>query len=268
MTYVIETDEYVGGGFCPAKEILNIGGVLYLACDYGNLMCVNTDKRGYNLCEYARAFPTDKGPLYYYDGTSYQPILLSTDTGTTETKNSVTAYYNVQGNTQGRGYFYEYGIVPVSVKDGVYYLLEEPMNPVAESEIAPWYYTFAGRRYLCEMATRFDDCGSPYLAKNTIKNSVVIAAKSAGNSAFETLVRTERDEWEKIEQTVSGNAGFTDMSFAGFSFRSRKELIFVSKERKHKWVKKQFCFRGDCFMKPFGIYNVGYGYYFYGKVRI
>ena len=168
----------------------------------------------------------------------------------------------------GQGYRL-WGEIPIERgSDGNIYRLELPINSVSRYEMDSYWYTYCGRGYRSELATRYDDCGSPFLAKNTLHDSLVITAKAMRNSNFIMMVRTDRKEWGiTTERVVASQADFSSLSFDAHSFGSRRMLIYKSREREKKWVRKQYCMRVDCFRSPFGIYNLGYGYSIYGKVR-
>lgn len=256
------TDEFVGGYFCPARQVLNLGGVLYFSFDNGGLCCFNTDKRGINFCSYSQEADT----LYVQVDGSMVRVAIKDSEAVVQAKETVPAY--IYENGQG---YRLWGEIPIERgNDGNIYRLELPLNPVSRYEMDSHWYTYCGRRYRSELATRYDDCGSPFLAKNTLYDSLVITAKSMSNSNFLMMVRTDREEWGSwkiIERTVASQADFTNFYFDAHSFRSRRMLIYKSREREKKWVRKQYCLQVDCFRTPFGIYNLGYGYSIYGKVR-
>ncbi len=262
MEAVTLTDEYVGGYFCPARQVLNLGGVLYFSFDNGGICCFNTDKRGINFCTYSNG----SDALYVPESGSMISVRLKSSDEVVQSGEIVPAYIY----ETGKGYRL-WGEIPIERgSDGHIYRLELPLNPVSRYEMDSHWYTYCGRSYRSELATRYDDCGSPFLAKNTLHDSLVITAKSMSNSNFLMMVRTDREEWgawKIIERTVASQADFTNFYFDAHSFRSRRMLIYKSREREKKWVRKQYCLQVDCFRTPFGIYNLGYGYTIYGKVR-
>lgn len=262
MEAVTATDEYVGGYFCPARQVLNLGGVLYFSFDNGGICCFNTDKRGINFCSYSQIADV----LYIQEGGSMVRVAIKDSENVVQSGEIVPAYTY----ESGKGYRL-WGEIPIERgSDGYIYRLELPLNPVSRYEMDSHWYTYCGRSYRSEMATRYDDCGTPFLSKCTIHDSLVITAKSMSNSSFRMMVRTDREEWgawKIIERTVASQADFTNFYFDAQSFRSRRMLIYKSREREKKWVRKQYCLQTDCFKTPFGIYNLGYGYSIYGKVR-
>lgn len=260
MEAVTETDEYAGGRFRPARQVLNLDGVLYFAFDDGGICCFNTDKRGINYCTYGES----DHRLFIEAGDAMIEVLQKDSEAIVMSGERVPAYVS----QAELGYRYSHDVWIERAADGNIYLLEPPLNPVSRYELDPYWYTYCGRRYRSSMATRFDDCGSPYLAKNTVSDSLVITAKAMRGSWFDLLVRTEREEWKRVERVDASQADFTDLQFDVHSFRSRRELTYKSRERMKKWVKKQYCLQADCFRSPFGIYNLGYGYIIYGKVRV
>lgn len=265
MAYIPETmeavssyREYVGGVFTPARQVLTLGDVLYFAFD-GGICCFNTDKRGINFC----TFSDGSEELYISENGAMVKLLIKEDDSSVVQSGEVAIAY--QKTTVG---YRPFGEVQIYRESDRIYRLESPMNPVSRFEMDSYWYTYCGRSYRSEMATAFDDCRTPFLSKNTIHDSLVISAKVMQGSRFKVLCRTEREEWKTVEEISAGHATFTDLNFGAHSFRSRRELIYKSRERAKKWVKKQLCFSADCFRSPFGIYNLGYGYTIYGKVKI
>ena len=194
------------------------------------------------------------------------PVAVKSSDAVVQSRENVPAYTYVSG----KGYRL-WGEIPIERgANGIVYRLEQPLNPVSRYEMDSYWYTYCGRSYQSEMATRYDDCGTPYLSKCTVRDSLVITSKSMSNSSFRMMVRTDREEWgawKIIERTVASQADFTNFYFDAHSFRSRRMMIYKSREREKKWVRKQYCLQVNCFRTPFGIYNIGYGYTIYGKVR-
>lgn len=265
---VVQTEERAGGTLRPARYMCtrNTGTdeELYFLTDDGIIYKVNTDMRGYSLCEEAMEFPDNETLYFWYpDDNIYLPLHLS-ETGTEHWLKDKTMAYRRLGENYveyGLVYTYRYGDLTQV------YFCDEPFYTVGEKDIDPYWYTYDNHSYSCEIATRYDDCGSPHLSKNTIKNSVAITAKTFRRSAFDVLARSERKEWKKIETVDASHGDFTETDFAAYSFRSRREYIYRSDEYLKKWVRKQYDFKNDCYRKPFGIYSIAFGYYIHGKVQ-
>ena len=262
---VVMTDELADGIFSPLRFMLSYKDSLYFITDNGKFYKVNTDKRGYALCEIAEEFP-DNEQLYIYENGVYYPLDLG---------NGIYTYYDreqwinekVPAYTLKNGIYISYGNVWVCRVFSSIFYCEEPFYAIEPQDIDPYWYSFGQHRYECEIATKYDDCGIPHMSKDTVKNSVVVTCKTFNNSAFEVMAKSERKEWKSNEKVDASQADFTDVDFGIYSFRSRREYIYRSDEHLKKWTRKQYSFKSSVYRNPFGLISVAYGYTIHGKVQ-
>lgn len=130
------------------------------------------------------------------------------------------------------------------------------------------YYTFCGRRYSAWIALKSDNCGVPHLTKRTSRKTCVMKLKAMFGSMVNVKVRTDREDWEDVVTSQTNTMfSFEEMNFGNFTFSSNRETIVTLKEKKKKWVEKQFLFKSDGFKAPFGLYNITFNYEIQGRVK-
>lgn len=130
------------------------------------------------------------------------------------------------------------------------------------------FYSFAGHRYESRVAYKSDNCGVPHFTKRTSRKTCVLKLKAMQGSDVEVKVRTDRESWEAVETSGSNNIfSFDDMDFGNFTFDSDDETIVVVKEKKKKWVEKQFLIRSNKYNSPFGVYGLSFNYEIQGRVK-
>ena len=130
------------------------------------------------------------------------------------------------------------------------------------------FYNFAGHRYSSYVALKSDDCGVPHLTKRTTRKTCVLKLKSMAGSRVTVKVKTDRETWEELDTSQSNNIfSFDDVDFDNFTFSSDDETIVCIKDKKKKWVEKQYLLRSDGYQSPFGFYNLVYNYEIQGRVK-
>lgn len=130
------------------------------------------------------------------------------------------------------------------------------------------WYTFAGHGYDSTVTLKSDNCGVPHLTKRTTRKTCVLKLKSMEGSAVNVLVRTDREAYEKVSDSLSNTIfNFDDIDFENFSFDTDTERIVALKEKKKKWVEKQFRLESTGYMRPFGFYSLTYNYEIQGRVK-
>ena len=130
------------------------------------------------------------------------------------------------------------------------------------------YYTFCGRRYQSLIALKSDNCGVPHLTKRTARKTCVMKLKAMPGSAVNVKVRSDREDWEDVVSSQTNTMfSFDELNFGNFTFASNGETIVTLKEKKKKWVEKQFLFKSDGFKSPFGLYNITFNYEIQGRVK-
>ena len=131
---------------------------------------------------------------------------------------------------------------------------------VPSDKIHRSYYTHNGRRYLSGFSTKKDNCGMPHLDKDTVPRSLVIKSKTMTGSRYTLHVRTDREGWERVEMPTMTEANYFAEDFSNASFMTSDEVILPAREKKRRWVEKQYYFFSDGYCQPFGIYYITYRY--------
>jgi hypothetical protein len=130
------------------------------------------------------------------------------------------------------------------------------------------WYTFEGRKYNSSITLKSDNCGVPHLTKRTTRKTCVIKLKSMQGSQIDVFVRTDREAYEKIENSLTGTMfDFGDVNFENFTFATETDKTVVVKEKKKKWVEKQFTIESNGYMAPFGLYSLTYNYEIQGRIK-
>ena len=130
------------------------------------------------------------------------------------------------------------------------------------------FYSFAGHRYYSWVAFKSDNCGAPHLTKRTSRKTCVVKLKAMAGSRVTVKVRTDRESWEEVDTSQSNNIfSFDDLDFDNFTFNSDDDSIVVVKDKKKKWVEKQFLLCSDGYLSPFGLYGLSYNYEIQGRVK-
>ena len=141
-------------------------------------------------------------------------------------------------------------------------------DEVAPDAIHRSFYTFAGHRYGSHVAFKSDNCGVSHLTKRTTPKTCVMKLKAMLGSLVKVRVRTDRETWEEVATSQSNNVfSFDDVDFDNFTFDGDEERIITVKEKKKKWVEKQFLLTADGYMTPFGFYSLTYNYEIQGRVK-
>lgn len=134
-------------------------------------------------------------------------------------------------------------------------------------KIHPIYYSFAGHRVKYEIKTALDNCGIPHLTKNTVKNSLVIKARSYTNRSIRCDVITDRGEKVTVGTFPSRDMGFDDFSFDTPLWYVGKYTSSALPERQKRWIEKQIVLTSDKYCSPISIYSVSYRYEIKGKIK-
>ena len=139
-------------------------------------------------------------------------------------------------------------------------------DPVEKDSIHREYYTFNGRAYRCGFSLKSDNCGYPYMSKNTVAKSLVIKSRAKSGSRFEINVRTNRNDWVHCDSVTSSCSDFSFLEFDNLSFCTSDDIFTVSAENCKRWCEKQYYIYADCFKSPFGVYYLSYLYHLAGRV--
>ena len=137
---------------------------------------------------------------------------------------------------------------------------------VIYNQIDRSFYSFNGVAYRSGCSFRLDDCGKKSVTKNTECGTTAIRFKTMpGSRAWINITLNGRD-WSRVE-TFNSRFDFADIQFSNFSFTENEDNVMILPELTRGWVNKQYYIYNDVYENPFGIYELSYMYYVYGKIR-
>ena len=129
------------------------------------------------------------------------------------------------------------------------------------------FYSFNGVAYLSGCSTRLDDCDGKGVVKNTECGTTAIRFKMMPGSRARINVTLNGRDWHNLGEAYNSRFDFTDLQFSNFSFGENENNVVVIPELTRGWVQKQYYIYNDRFEEPFGIYELSYAYYVYGKIH-
>lgn len=128
------------------------------------------------------------------------------------------------------------------------------------------FYSFNGVAYRSGCSFRLDDCDKKSVAKCTECGTTAVRFKTMpGSRAWINITLNGRD-WYNVE-SFNSRFDFADMEFSNLSFTENEDNVLIVPELTRNWVNKQYYIYNDVFEDPFGLYELSYVYYVYGKIR-
>ncbi|MBQ7363199.1 MAG: leucine-rich repeat protein [Clostridia bacterium] len=115
--------------------------------------------------------------------------------------------------------------------------------------------------------TKFDDCDIPHLAKNTVKNSLVVKCKSYPGNKMHLEVGTDKTGYKEIASFTGGGLDFSSLDFSALSFDHTEYTTIPFREREKDWVEKQISIYCDSPHSPIGILSISYRYTVKGNIK-
>lgn len=129
------------------------------------------------------------------------------------------------------------------------------------------FYSFGGVAYLSGCSVRLDDCDAKGVIKNTECGTTAIRFKMMPGSRARINVSMNGRDWHSLGEAYNSRFDFTDLQFSNFSFGENENNVVVIPELTRGWVQKQYYIYNDRFEEPFGLYELSYAYYVYGKIH-
>ena len=129
------------------------------------------------------------------------------------------------------------------------------------------FYSFNGVAYLSGCSTRLDDCGKKSVTKSTEYGTTAVRFKMMPGSRARINVTLDGRNWRTLGEAYNSRFDFTDLQFSNFSFGENENNVCILPELTRSWVNKQYYIYNDRFEEPFGLYELSYVYYIYGKIR-
>lgn len=129
------------------------------------------------------------------------------------------------------------------------------------------FYSFAGVAYKSGCSMRLDDCGKKSVSKYTECGTTAVRFKAMPGSRAKVNVSLNGRDWYPLAEVFNSRFDFTDLQFSNFSFGEDENNVVILPELTRGWVQKQYYVYNDRFEEPFGLYELSYMYYVYGKIR-
>jgi hypothetical protein len=74
-------------------------------------------------------------------------------------------------------------------------------------------------------------------------------------------------DWHNLGEAYNSRFDFADIQFSNFSFGENENNLVIIPELTRGWAMKQYYVYNDRFEEPFGLYELSYVYYIYGRIR-
>ena len=158
------------------------------------------------------------------------------------------------------------GIAPDSIVDSDSYD-EDEYTAMMGNKIHPLYYSFAGHTPYYIIKTALDNCGIPHLTKNTVKNSLVIKAKSYSSNVIDCEVCSDNRDAVYVGSFPPYYESFDDFDFMVEPWYASRYTSVSLPENEKKWIEKQLTLLSGKFASPISIYSITYRYVIKGKIK-
>ena len=158
------------------------------------------------------------------------------------------------------------GIAPESVRSAPDFD-EEEYAKYMSNKIHPEYYSFNSHAPTYVVRTALDNCGVPHLTKNTVKNSLVIKAKSYTSDAIACEVITDGNDPVSVGSFPAASVGFDDFSFISAPWYVSRYTSVTLPEHEKRWIEKQIALSASSFESPISIYSITYRYTIKGRIK-
>lgn len=133
--------------------------------------------------------------------------------------------------------------------------------------IHPDYYSFAGHAPRYAIKTKRDNCGIPYMAKDTVKNTLTLRCRGTAGSDVHVEVGTDRAGYCEIAHFPTHSIDFSDLSFADISLDTGIYISVPFRERERGWNEKEITVYSDSPASPIAISSISYRYTVSGKIK-
>ena len=128
------------------------------------------------------------------------------------------------------------------------------------------FYSFGGVAYRSGCSFRLDDCGKKSVTKYTECGTTAVRFKMMPGRA-KINVSLDGRNWHRLGEAFNSRFDFADLQFSNFSFGENENNVVILPELTRGWTQKQYFVYNDRFEEPFGLYELSYVYYVYGKIR-
>ncbi len=158
------------------------------------------------------------------------------------------------------------GVAPQSVMDSDEYD-EVEYAALMGNRIHPYYYSFDHHPAKYVIKTSLDDCGIPHLTKNTVKNSLIVKAKSYAANSIKCDIVTDSQDSVHISSFPTAGTSFDDFDFSDMPWNVPRYLATALPEKEKRWIEKQVILSCDKFASPLSVYSISYRYTIKGNIK-
>lgn len=133
--------------------------------------------------------------------------------------------------------------------------------------IHPYYYTFGMHEVSYTLATVPDDCGLPYMEKNTVRGTCTLKFKCMSDAEITVMTKTDSNGIRELCRIHSGTHDFSSSDFSRIALDGSGYATLALKEYERGWIEKQYILNATGFRTPIGIHSLSYRYKTKGKIR-
>ncbi len=133
--------------------------------------------------------------------------------------------------------------------------------------IHPDFYDFDRHAPHYELMTALDDCGIPHLAKDMVKNSLVLKCQSYASSRLSLSVATDRELLREEAILPASFLSFSDVDFSALALSENDTFTVPLALRTRRFTEQQIAVTSDASRSPFGIYTIAYRFRVRGRIR-
>ncbi len=135
------------------------------------------------------------------------------------------------------------------------------------NSLHPIFYSFADHSPTYALVTSFDDCGYPYLHKDTVPLSFVICCKSGAAGNMDCVISTDTGGYREAATYSCARFDFGEIDFTNISFDTAERQSVTLGEREQNWTRKQIAISTNKFCSPLSVYSISYRYTIKGKIK-
>ena len=133
--------------------------------------------------------------------------------------------------------------------------------------IHPDFYTFAGHAPRYAIKTKLDNCGVPFMVKDTVKGSLAVRCRATHGAKLHIEVGTDKNGYSEVASFSAGAMDFADLSFSDVSLDTSNYVSVPFAEREKGWSEKQIAIYSRGYASPIAISAISYRFTVSGKIK-
>ncbi len=158
------------------------------------------------------------------------------------------------------------GVPPDRIKNGSDYDADAYRAKFSRV-IHPDFYDFDRHTPHYKLVTALDDCNIPHLAKDMVKNSLVLKCQSYASSRLSLTVATDKEILREEAVLPSAFLSFSDVDFASLPLADNDTFTVPLAIRSRGFTEQEIAVTSDTFRSPFGIYTIAYRFRIRGRLK-